>query len=167
MTPSGKILFHEEQRIRESRIWWFFIAMSVITLGLIVVLGLRGELPKGEFAIALGILLPTYAASFYMMYASKLVVEVSENGVYYRWAPLMRKPLFIPRENITRAEERRSPFMQYGFHLFPGYGKVHNVSGREGIQFYLANGRRIYLGTQELFRFKKALQSILPHQSKA
>jgi hypothetical protein len=167
MTPSGKILFHEEQRVRESRIWWFFVAMSVLSLGLIAVLGLRGEFPKGEFAIAVAILLPTFAASFYMMYASKLVVDVSEEGVYYRWAPLMRKPLFISKDNIVRAEERRSPFMQYGFHLFPGYGKVHNVSGRDGIQFYLTNGRRIYLGTQDVFRFRKALQSILPLKTKA
>ena len=167
MKPSGKILFHEEQRIRESRIWWFFVAMSILSLGLIAVLGLKGELPKGEFAIAMAILLPTFAASFYLMYASKLIIEVSEEGVYYRWAPIMRKPLYLSKDEIARAEKRRSPFMQYGFHLFPGYGRVHNVSGREGIQFYLANGRRIYLGTQELFRFKKALQSILPSKTKA
>lgn len=167
MIPSGKILFHEEQRMRQSRIWWFFLAMSVLSIGLIVVLGLKGELPKGEFALALSLLIPAYAVSFYVMYASKLVVDVSEDGVYYRWAPFMRKPLLITKDSIARAEERRSPFMQYGFHLFPGYGRVHNVSGREGIQFYLTNGRRIYLGTQELFRFKKALQSILLLKTKA
>lgn len=153
--------------MRDSRIWWFFVAMSVLTLALIGVLGLRGEFPKGEFTTAMAILLPTFAASFYLMYASKLIVDISEEGVYYRWAPLMRKPLFMRKDNIARAEERKSPFMQYGFHLFPGYGKVHNVSGREGIQFYLTNGRRIYLGTQELFLFKKALQSILPQNLKA
>jgi hypothetical protein len=166
MKPQRKILFHEKQRMRESRIWWFFIGLSVITLGLIVGLGLKEELPKEEWLIALAIFVPAYAAAFYLMYTATLETEVREDGVYYRWAPLFRKPFFISRDKIARLEERKSPWMQYGFHLFPTYGKVHNVSGRQGIQFYLTNGKKIYLGTQQLFRFRKALETITTQKIK-
>lgn len=149
--------------MRHSRIWWFFMAMMLITFGLIVVLALRGAIPKEEVLVTFLILVPTFMATFYLMYTAKLGTEVREEGVYYRWAPFFRKSFFIPKESIERFEERKSPLLQYGFHLFPTYGKVHNVSGRQGIQFYLVGGEKIYIGTQELFRFRKALEAIMPN----
>lgn len=160
MNPHGRTLFHEEQRMREGSIWWLFVAMFIITGGLVVVLAVRGEIPKRELLTALVVLAPTYTIAFYLMYAAKLETTVREEGVYYRWAPFFRKPSLIPKETIARTEERKSPLWQYGFNLFPGYGKVHTVKGREGLQFYLTTGKRIYIGTQELFRFRKALESI-------
>lgn len=146
--------------MRQSRIWWFFVAMMVIAFGLIVMLALQGKIPPEEVLVTFLILVPAFAAAFYLMYAAKLETNVREEGVYYRWAPFFRKPFFIPGESIERVEERKSPLLQYGFHLFPTYGKVHTVSGRQGLQFYLSDGRKIYIGTQELFRFRKALEAI-------
>lgn len=149
--------------MRHSRIWWFFVAMMVIALGLIVVLALRGAIPREEVLVAFLILVPAFAAAFYLMYAAKLETEVREDGVYYRWTPFFRRFFFISRESIDRFGERKSPLLQYGFRFFPTYGWVHSVSGREGIQFYLTTGRKIYIGTQELFRFRKALEAITPN----
>lgn len=146
--------------MRQSDIWWFFVAMMLIAFGLIVLLAVRGEIPQEELLVAFGILIPSFTAAFYLMYAAKLETEVREEGVYYRWAPFFRKPFFISRQSIERTEERKSPLWQYGFHLFPTYGKVHTVAGRQGIQFYLTGGKKIYIGTQELFRFRKALEAI-------
>jgi hypothetical protein len=160
MKLEGNILFHEEQRMRQSRIWWIFVAMITVSFALIVLLAIRGEIPQEEVLVAFLILVPAFGLAFYLMYAAKLETEVREDGVYYRWAPFFRKPFFIPKESIERFQERKSPLMQYGFRFFPTYGRVHTVSGRQGIQFYLTTGRKIYIGTQELFRFRKALETI-------
>ena len=146
--------------MRHSHIWWFFIAMMIIAFGLIVMLSLQGAIPQGEVRVAFLILVPAFGAAFYLMYAAKLETEVREEGVYYRWTPFFRRFFFVSRESIERFQERKSPLMQYGFRYFPTYGWVHTVSGRQGIQFYLTTGRKIYMGTQELFRFRKALESI-------
>jgi hypothetical protein len=160
MKQQNRILFHEVQRMREGSIWWLFVVMSLFTLGLVLWLAVRGEIPKQEVLIVFVLVVPTFMAAFYLMYVAKLETTIKEEGVYYRWAPFFRKPFLIRRETIARTEERKSPLWQYGFNLFPGYGKLHTVKGRQGIQFYLTNGRRIYIGTQELFRFRKALETI-------
>lgn len=161
MKPESKTLFREVQLMRQGSVWWLFIAMSVVALGVVVLLAIKGDLPKQELVLALTILVPVYAIAFYLMYTAQLETEVRVDGVYYRWAPVLRKPLFIKKETIARVEERKSPILQYGFNLFPGYGKVHTVKGRAGFQFYLTTGRKIYIGTQEPFRFRKALESII------
>lgn len=162
MKAPGRILFHEEQRMRQSNIWWLFVTITLFAFALVVLLAVRGDIPREELLIAFAILVPAFAGAFYLMYAAKLETAVKEEGVYYRWAPFFRKPFFISRKSIERAEARKSPLLQYGFNLFPTYGKVHTVSGRQGIQFYLAGGKKIYIGTQELFRFRKALEVITP-----
>lgn len=146
--------------MRQSSIWWLFVTMTFIAFGLVVVLAIRGDIPKEELRIVFALLLPAFALAFYLMYTATLETEVREEGVYYRWAPFFRKPFFIPTASIERVVERKSPLLQYGFNLFPTYGKVHTVSGRQGIQFYLAGGKKIYIGTQELFLFLKALEAI-------
>lgn len=146
--------------MRQSSIWWLFVTMTFIAFGLVVVLAIRGDIPKEELRIAFALLLPAFALAFYLMYTATLETEVREEGVYYRWSPFFRKPFFIPTASIERVVERKSPLLQYGFNLFPTYGKVHTVSGRQGIQFYLAGGKKIYIGTQELFLFLKALEAI-------
>lgn len=160
MKQGGRILFREEQRMRQSSIWWLFVTMTLIAFGLVVLLAVRGDIPQEELLVAFAILVPAFAGAFYLMYAAKLETEVREEGVYYRWAPFFRKPFFIPKESIERVVERKSPLLQYGFNLFPTYGKVHTVSGRQGVQFYLASRKKIYIGSQELFRFLKALEAI-------
>lgn len=146
--------------MRQSSIWWLFVTMTFIAFGLVVVLAIRGDIPKEELRIVFALLLPAFALAFYLMYTATLETEVREEGVYYRWAPFFRKPFFIPTASIERVVERKSPLLQYGFNLFPTYGKVHTVSGRQGIQFYLTGGKKIYIGTQELFLFLKALEAI-------
>jgi hypothetical protein len=166
MHTHDKILFHEEQRIREGFVWIFFISITALSLGVILYLGTKGSIPKGELLLSLGIMLPLYALTTYMMYNGKLVTEVTQKGIYYRWHPLFRRSFFISKESIEGVAERKSPFMHHGFSMLPRFGMMHSVMGRQGLQFHLTNGRRIFIGTQEPFKFKKAVETITTQKIK-
>jgi len=160
MRTLSKILFREEQRVRKGFVWVFFISITALSLGVLVFLGGTGNIPRNELMISLSIMLPLYVLTTYLMYHAKLVTEVTQKGIHYRWHPLFRKSFFISKESIESVAERNSPFMHHGFSMFPGFGVIHNVTGRQGLQFHLSSGRQIFIGTQELHKFKKAVEAI-------
>jgi hypothetical protein len=166
MHTPNKILFHEEQRIRAGFVWIFFVSITALSLGVILFLGAKGNIPKDELFISLGIMLPLYALTTYMMYNGKLVTEVTQKGIYYRWHPIFRRSFFISKESIEQVRERKTPFLHHGFSMLPGFGIIHNVMGRQGLQFRLSNGRQIFIGTQEIFKFKKAVETITTQKIK-
>jgi hypothetical protein len=119
MHTHDKILFHEEQRIREGFVWIFFISITALSLGVILYLGTKGSIPKGELLLSLGIMLPLYALTTYLLYNGKLVTEVTNKGIYYRWHPLFRRSFFISKESIEGVGRRNSAVMLQGVRMVP------------------------------------------------
>jgi hypothetical protein len=164
MRPNEKTLFKEEQQFRQYWLWAIMAMAFLFSTGIIIMVARSEEASSNEAYIAAFILLPVFALTFYLMYISKLETLVTEKGIYFRWAPYFRKYNFISHAEIEKAEERKSPFGQYGFHLIPTYGRVHNVHGRQGVQLYLKNGKKIYLGSQDVIMLKKAVDRVISKQ---
>ena len=167
MQTENKIFFLEEQQFRESTVWVIFAATAIISIGIIVVLTMIGEIPNEEAILPLILLTLAYALTFFLFYSAKLDTKINEEGVCFRWLPFFKKYSCIRKEDIISAEVRKRPWMQYGFKFVPGYGKIHYVSGEEGIQFYLKNGKKIFIGTTDTFSFINAIEKLTNIQIKA
>jgi hypothetical protein len=165
---NSPVLFREVQRFRK---WWLWFVISIgpLTVWLATyrryVLGEHYEkkpTPDGLMValwLLIGIGLPL------LFYSAKLITEVRTDGIYIRFFPFHFSFLRFAFDSIKACEARTySPIGEYGgWGIRYGWnGKAYNVSGNQGIQLELNNGKRILIGTQQPLDFMSALHSFRP-----
>ena len=163
---SPEVLFREVQRFRQ---WWLWLVIAIgpLTVWLSTyrrfVLGERtgtrqlSDNPQLLLWVLIGIGLPL------LFYSARLVTEVRSDGLYLRFFPFHWSFLRFPVDSIKHSEARTySPIGEYGgWGIRYGWnGKAYNVSGNQGIQFELHNGKRFLVGSQRPLEFLAALQSL-------
>lgn len=150
--PQDSALFHEEQRFRQTWIWpmvllptgliWYFFVAQVILLRPM------GQNPAPNWAVWIlfslfGLALP------WMMFALRMSVMVTHEGLYVRYFPFLTTR--IPIGQIDHCAPRTySPIGEYGGWGIRGFGRnrAYNVSGNRGVQLVLVSGRRLLVGSQ-------------------
>jgi hypothetical protein len=88
-------------------------------------------------------------ASFVLLVAMRLEVEVHKDGLFIRFVPFVRrKVLWSDLKSFTAREY--NPLRDYGGWgiRYGGKGKALNVSGNRGVQLELKNGERLLIGSQ-------------------
>jgi hypothetical protein len=165
---NSPVLFREVQRFRQ---WWLWFVISIgpLTVWLSTyrwfVLGERSgtrQLPDNPqllLWVLIGIGLPL------LFYSARLITEVRTDGIYIRFFPFHFSFLRFGFDSINACETRTySPIGEYGgWGIRYGWnGKAYNVSGNQGIQLELNNGKRILIGTQQPLDFMSALHSFRP-----
>ncbi len=113
--------------------------------------------------------------SAYLLFGSKLITEISENSINYRFPPFIKKYKIIDRESISSWEIRKyKPIKEYGgwgIRYSPRkkglYGKkvakknsAVNVKGNIGLQLVFKNGERLLIGTQRQEAIRRAMKKI-------
>jgi len=155
--------------------------LSVLIYALINHFIMKGDFINGHTdengLIIISIFIPLVFVIFgYLLFASKLIVEINEKGIKYSFKPLIRKEIFIPKENIKSWEVRKyRPIVEYG-----GWGvkpsrkrrywnkrrnKVNNalnVRGNIGLQLTMISGNRLLIGTQRAEAIKRAMKKLIP-----
>lgn len=163
--------------------------MSIYTLYQQIVRGVQvGNSPTPNavmivIVISLGIVLWVY-------FSLNLEVWIDQDGIHYRFFPLIYKNKLISKEEIQRFEIRKySPILDYGGRgirhgigwklsiidfkvgVFGGWGirhgigrkwgKAYIVSGNIGLQLYLTNGKKVLFGTQRSQSIMYAMEEIM------
>jgi hypothetical protein len=156
----NSLLFEEQQSFRQP---WLWIMMLGILILLLVVLGLilfqapdRGDTLQAAVGVSVGILVVIGTAV--LMYTLKLSVRLDAEGLHVRFSPLVRRD--IPLDQIVRWEARTyRPILEYGgWGIRCGWkGMAYNVSGNQGVQLELANGKRILIGSQRAEELARAI----------
>jgi hypothetical protein len=164
--------FREQQQFRQRWLWLLFGGISIPVVGLLgygvyqqMVLGEPfGTHPASDFALSgvfvLILLLHTLVLALF--WYARLDVEVNATDLAIRFRPFHLKPRRIPLHQITDARARHySALGEYG-----GWGirmGVHswayNVSGDEGVQLTLTDGRRILIGSRRSGELETAIRA--------
>lgn len=159
-----KIFFREEQPFRQ---WWLWVLLAGVTLvfvyGVIQQLILKipfGDNPAPDWILLVSGLIPV--SMMILFYNTKLVTEVRNDGIYYKFAPYQWKFKRIAWDEIEKAEVRKyrpiPEFGGWGFrHSTLGKGRAVNVSGNVGLQLIFKNGKKLLIGTQKEYELIKAL----------
>lgn len=161
MKVSGNILFKEQQHFRVSWIWGIVVVCMLSAIGVTTALLVASRKESRSPWFVLPFVIIIEALLVYFIYICYLDTVVSNEGVFYRWAPLQRSYRFIPASDIEEVTKRNGPIFSYGCNWVPGYGRVNNVASGKGFQFVLKNGRRIFLGTAKQVAFENAIAKIV------
>jgi len=162
-----EIVFREVQRFRQAWLWMLIVAIA----GVIVWALLRqidfavpfGDYPISDygllgFAILFAIGLPIF------FYTIHLTTELTAGTLYLRFLPLHFRWQRVPLQYIQSAEAvRYNALVDYGGYgvRYGRSGKAYNVSGSEGVQLVLTNGKRIMIGSQRAEELAQALKAAL------
>jgi len=157
----SKLFFREKQKLRQFWIWLIIIIIAVISwyafVEQIVLKGEFGTNPAPDivqiiFWVVFGIIFPLFLPF------TKLTTEVRDNGIYIQLFPFHLTPRRIDLATLRSYEVRTyKPIREYGgWGIRKGrQGTAYNMSGNQGVQLEMYNGKRILIGSQkpeELFQ---------------
>ncbi|MEI6766010.1 MAG: DUF6141 family protein [Bacteroidota bacterium] len=151
----SKIIFREVQKVRQ---WWIWAIVGLLVLGygFIIFERLVISSPFEPHVISIynvfalgGIPLVIFIFTFTM----KLITEICDDGIYYKFFPFMLRYHFIPWNEIEKVYMREyhpiSDYGGWGIRFGSSHGKAFNVSGNWGLQIELKNGKKVLFGTQK------------------
>lgn len=145
------LLFEEHQYFRQPLLWCLLLGILAILL-----IGASVAPPHQDGIWVVVGLCVAFDLLFYFM---RLSVEVDTEAVHIRFFPFYRK--VIPVTEIVHWEARTyRPIVEYGgWGIRYGLGKgwAYNVSGNQGVQLQLANGKRILIGSQRAPELARAI----------
>ncbi len=167
--------FHEEQQFRQP---WIWLGISASLLGLLPFwYGLHQQLVEGvpwgdnptsdELLLLITVAMTLLIVGILFLFLkSRLIVTVGSEGIEYRFFPFHRKTHKILWSEIAKAYVRTyRPIVEYGgWGIRYGLkGKAYNVSGNQGLQLELKDGKRILFGTQQ----PQQLEMVIKHSLEA
>lgn len=156
-------LFREQQRFRQWWIWLLILGVAALQWwGFIqqIVFGQPwGNNPGPDWMMWLFWLLFGIGLPLFFVYLA-LIIEVTPQQVSLRFRPFARRN--IPLAEIVSVEMRTYQALRE----FGGFGvrgssenRAYNVSGRQGVQLVLRDGRRVLIGSQKAAELALAINS--------
>lgn len=156
------ILFEESQHFTQ---WWIWaLTLIPIFAGIMAIL----SVPRAvwRFEPVLYAVIPIMVLVPAMIGFADLHVTITPGWLHLRYTPFFVNK-HIPLAELASFQAIRYSFWRagYGIHYAPiAYGWVYNVSGADGIQLRLADGKRMLIGTQRPQEFMNALAQGGAHQ---
>jgi hypothetical protein len=171
MAERSDVVFREVQRfglwLRLVVVCAMAVAVIVESFALYATLAepTTANLQKIIFLTAVGIGLPIALAG--LLWLAKLETEVRYKGLYVRLFPFHIRYREIPAEGVHDYYARTyRPLAEYGGwgirYGFGGKGKAYNMSGNQGVQLVMKDGRKLLIGSQRPAELTKAIDAIMP-----
>jgi hypothetical protein len=160
-------LFQERQHFR--RVW---ILLMLAVINLFIGYGFISQaLFKKSFGnnpasnLELGLLFLFVFSISTFIFLLRLDTLITKEGIYFRFFPVHRAYRKIKWSEIesayTRTYQPLGEFNGWGIRYgATGKGMAYNVSGNQGLQIVLKNGKKILLGTQQPEVIEVVLKSL-------
>ncbi|MBL7967278.1 MAG: hypothetical protein JNK09_09765 [Prolixibacteraceae bacterium] len=171
-----KVLFSEKQQFRQ---WWNILLILVATVPAMVFSGYAlyqqtvngiqvGDEPAPNAVLAIFIVV--MMALLWSYLAMKLEVWIDQEGIHYRFWPLIFKERLISIYEIQRYEIRQyRPIVDYGgwgMKKSFKWGRAYNISGNIGLQLYLNNNKKVLFGTQRQQAILHAMDTVMAEKQR-
>ena len=158
---TGSILYREEQLFRVKWLWAILLICVFTTIAVTIAIPAASRQELSGKGIGLAIIIPMETIMLYLFYVVKLETVVSKEAVYYRWSPFFKRYWGINKKEMQEAIADDGPLLSYGFHFVPGYGRVHNMGPGKGMRFILKNGKKFFIGTDNINAFQSAVEKMI------
>ena len=162
--------YREVQGFRQ---WWLWVLLLVTALGTVGLFGygiyvqvIQGT-PWGDNPMSDTGLIVTGVATTALtvglaalLLSARLITEVRSDGLHIRFFPMRWKA--IPYESIASYQARTyHPIRDYGGWgiRWGREGKAYIVSGNQGLQLSLNDGRKVLIGSQRCQEFEAAVRT--------
>lgn len=175
MERQSRVLFSEEQRFRNHPLILLVFTVLLAAIGL-QVYGLYSQLilkkpwgdhPTSDNALLITSLIVIVAVIIFalLFVTLKLITEVREDAVYFRFPLLINKWKSIECAKIEKYEVGKyhpvRDFGGWGIRVRAFRSKAYSVRGNQALKLYLRNGRKVFIGTQEPDGIRRAVEKMM------
>ena len=169
---SGPPLYHETQRFHQTWLWVLVGGVAALTWWVFVRQVVQGQEfgnnPSPDWGLWLLLLFIGIGLPGLFLYL-RLVLEVTPEQIVIRFRPFHTR--VIPLSEVREFEVRHySAVKEYGGWGIKGWSRAkvaYNVSGNEGVELTLEDGRRVMLGSQRASELAQAIGMAQGHTSGA
>ena len=163
-----RVLFKEEQKFRQ--FWlWMLIAVSLLTPIVLMLWQAVATYREGsqDFLLMLFLLLFILVITIpvvWLLYFSKLVIEIRSDGIWFQFPPMLNRWKCIRKDEIESYIMRvYKPVWEFGGWGIKGgrRNKAYNVSGNIGLQICLKDGKKVLFGTQKKQAVELAMKKMM------
>lgn len=160
----GVPIYREVQQFRQKWLWAFLLILLAIFWGEFY----RAASHRLTAPVILNLILFNGAVPVLLLllfWKARLEVRFDREGLNYRFSPFQLRERRISWEEVGKAYLRTyRPIWEYGGWgirtNWNGKNAAYNVSGDQGLQLELKNGRRLLFGTQRPEELAAALKSL-------
>ena len=171
-----KIFFKEEQGVGSGPLYLIMgVIYAIPTIVFLIAFYQQyvlkqpwGDKPMSDTGLLITalVILAVLTISAFLLFGSKLLVEVTNESLHFTFKPFINKPISYYKSDIERHEIREyKPIREYGgWGIKQGLksiGKAYNVKGNIGLQLYLKNGKRVLIGTQRGDALNRAMKKMM------
>jgi hypothetical protein len=161
-STAGPTLFREVQRFKQQWVWVLVAGASALAWLIFIrqiIMGQEfGDKPSPDWGVWVLWLLIGLGLPGLFSYL-RLVLEVTADQIVIRFRPLHRRT--IPLTDVQDFEVRKySAVKEYGGWGIKGWSQkkvAYNVSGNEGVELTLRDGRQVMLGSQHASELARAI----------
>jgi len=158
-----KIIFKEEQHFLNT--WLFYLVLGCVTLaiaGMIIPIWIQRDTIESIAFPVVPLLIILAIILFFIR--SKLYTIIDESAIYYRFPPFINYEKKLTKSDISELYVRKyKPIWEYGgwgYRIRFGKGKALNVSGNQGLQIVLSNGKGLLIGTQKPEQMRRVIKRL-------
>lgn len=175
-TGDATIVFREVQQFRRPWVWVILSGILLSQLGLLVYfVWCRLAFPVQDRATEVSLMLAIIVTAAFLLifiviaafiHVAKLITEVREDGLYYRFYPIHRSFRRVTPDNLKsfRVKTYRpvADYGGWGIRFGRGAkGGAYNMYGNRGVKLVLATGRGLLIGSQRPEEMAEALESVV------
>lgn len=148
------VLFTEKQYFRQ---WWLWLLITVL-IGFIlyeIIIEKDFGTAKNPLELTPLLLLIPLIIGFWLI---NMKTEITKEGIYISFYPLLLKPKFYSWEKIQSAQTKKYKFSEFG-----GWGirlGAYNVSGNKGLELIFKDDTKLIIGTQQPEKIQSVINQI-------
>ena len=161
------VLFVESQKFSQWWLWVMLLALNGFSAFALYQQLYRG-ISFGTNPMSDGWLIITSILMFLLslwFFTFRLETKVKKEGIYVRFFPLHLKTRFFSWDHIAKLYVKEysalKDFGGWGLRIgFFGKGIAYNISGNQGLQLELNNGKKVLIGTNKAPELTAVLKDI-------
>ncbi len=163
--------FYEKQRLNVGRTILIILILNTFIIGATIrffELWRTGPMSEIDLYFILAVCLALVIGVTTIILGIQLETRVNRVGIRFRYLPFLRNWNTVRLTDIEEAYIGRCA-ARFGLGAWRyGYidkkDQVYGIGGKEGVQFVLKNGARIFIGTRKVQELKKVLDKLMSKQ---
>lgn len=160
MRIEERTYFEEEQKMESRWLLILIIASSISMLTIAIAYLYKDHADWTSIGLVIGAILFTDAIMLTLFKIMKLNLAVSKKGLHYRMNTVNTKNKLLPWDEVTSIGLRKSPATGYGKKIKFRYGEVYAMNLKQGVEFTLKNGKKIFFSLKDPDDFMKAVRKL-------
>lgn len=160
MQIEDRTYFEEEQKMEANWILVFILISSISMMAISIALMFDENANWTSIGIVIGSILFTDIIMVLLFKTMKLNIAISKKGFHYRMNTVNRKNKLLLWDEIASMELRKSPARGYGKKYKFRYGEVYAMNLKQGIEFNLKNGKKIFFSLKDPDEFMRTVRKL-------